>query len=102
MMTRRSFLSRLSTGVASAALAVHLELGSLAPVLFFSEPKRPWWYLIEEHIHTEGQTRLGFYTKRVYWITAEEMLQLGFKHEDFEDSDAQKRFVVAAGYRGGA
>jgi hypothetical protein len=98
-MNRRSFLSRISTGLAGAALAVHLELGSLAPVLDFVKPAEKWWYLIEETLpvnlvgaqiwRIERRTM-----KHVRWIDAEEMTRLGLKHEDFVDNVYPSRYTL--------
>jgi hypothetical protein len=108
MMNRRTFLSRLSTGLATTAMALHLELGSLAPVLGFPAKKETWWYLIEENIpfanlyDWNGQrARLN----HVRWIDEDEMLSLGLTHEDFAESwdelSKHPKKLVARHSRGG-
>lgn len=88
MITRRSFFSRLGSGLAGAALAVNMELHSLVPVLDFA-PKLPWYYLIEETIHhASSGLRAGtmlppYDTTRVYWVHEDELAGLGLTHEDF-------------------
>lgn len=91
MITRRGFFGRLGSAVAGAALAAHMELHSLVPVLDFEPPPRPWYYLIEETypvIVTDKATGLTYRNrmKHVRWIEEAEMAELGLKHEDFADS----------------
>jgi hypothetical protein len=83
MMTRRGFFGGIVLG---AALALHTELHSLAPVFDFA-PKLLWFYLIEESYRAVvPHFGCGVVRKHVRWISEEEMLALGLKHEDFVDA----------------
>jgi hypothetical protein len=83
MMIRRGFLGSMVLG---AALALNTELHSLAPVFDFA-PKLPWFYLIEESYRAVvPHFGCGVVRKHVRWISEEEMLALGLKHEDFVDA----------------
>jgi hypothetical protein len=83
-MNRRGFLARLMGGLATAALAAHMELGSLVPVLTPPARVEKWFYLVEV---TDRTVRNGYFTTFISvqhaWLKEEELAEHGLKPEDF-------------------